>query len=96
MSQNPDLVIADFQARSNDGPAVGSFGITPNDAANLASVARAFIANITGAVKVTMLDGSVLIWTVTEVGVQPFSVIKVWQTDTAVGFMTPGTLIGLR
>jgi hypothetical protein len=95
MSQRPDRLIADFQARNNDGPAVGAFPITPDDGADLAQVARAFIANITGAVRVTLLDGSNLIWTVTEVGVQPFTIIKVWETDTDAGFMDPDTLIGL-
>ncbi len=95
MSQRPDREIPDFKARSNDGPAVGAFPITPDDDNELPQTARAFIANITGAVRVTLLDGSNLIWTVTEVGVQPFTVIKVWETDTDVGFMDPDTLIGL-
>lgn len=92
---NPDRVVADFQARSNDGPAVGAFDITPNDAADLPQVARVFIANVLGAVRVTLLNGSQLIWTVTEVGIQPFTITKVWVTDTDAGFLAPGVLTGL-
>jgi len=55
--------------------------VTPNDSADLSIVSRAIYVGVAGNLRVTMLDGSIVTFSVGE-GWHPIRVSRVWATGT--------------
>jgi hypothetical protein len=63
-------------------PVQHAAAVTPSDTANLPAGTTALYIGVTGNVQVTMMDGTVVIFSNFPVGWQPIRVIKVWATNT--------------
>lgn len=64
-------------------PITGAAAVTPNDSTDLAEVTLALWISVAGAVKVTMLDGTVVTYASLAAGRHPLRVKRVWATGTA-------------
>lgn len=62
--------------------AVGAAAVTPSDSTDFPTATRALYIGVTGNVKVTMLDSSVVTFSNVAVGVLPVRVTRVWSTST--------------
>lgn len=65
-----------------DSPATGGFDVTPNDSTDLSVATRAIAVLVSGNVKVTTIDGSVLTVYIAAGGPLPLRVTRIWATGT--------------
>ena len=64
-------------------PCEHGFPVTPNDGVDLTNPARAIYVAVTGALKVTLLTGDVIVLPVVNAGaIYPIKVARVWSTGT--------------
>lgn len=78
--------ISDMNAMSIHRPVEGAFDITPNDSADLATATRAVYIGVTGSMKCTMHDDSVITFDgLLDGTIYPLRVKRVWSTGTTVG-----------
>ena len=88
----------DFSSRPADlaGPTVGAAAVTVSDTVDdPAGPFRRLWIVATGALKVTMLDGSVMTFPAAPVGLLELAVRRIWSTGTTIA--TPNSnVIGLR
>ena len=70
------------RTRRLSDPAIGVFAITPDDAADLPRFTIAINVATPGTLRVTMLDGSTGVLTVTPGQAMPIRVRRVWQSGT--------------
>ncbi|WP_136443999.1 spike base protein, RCAP_Rcc01079 family [Pacificoceanicola onchidii] len=77
-------------SRSITSPPFGGYAISPDDATDLSTVTRALNVGIAGAVRATLLDGSVVTLNLAAGTVFPMRATRVWATGT-----TAGDIVGL-
>lgn len=65
-----------------DSPARDAVAVTPNDGADLANVCRALYVGVSGDIKLTTPEGTVLTFKNVPAGVFPVGAKRVWQTGT--------------
>lgn len=63
-------------------PVTGAFAITPHDTNNLVEPTLSLYIGTAGALKATMLDGSVVTYPALAAGRHPLRVSRVWATGT--------------
>ena len=79
------------KAQSFESPAANGFGITPNDATDLAEVTRALYVGGAGDVQVTLLSGATLTFSNVNAGTfLPIRAVRVLATGT-----TASAIVGL-
>ena len=67
----------------SNAPAQGSRAITPSDSTTFSTPTRGIYVGVTGDVKMTMYDGSVVTRKNVVAGItHPWSVVQVWVTGT--------------
>jgi hypothetical protein len=64
-------------------PVTGAFAVTPNDSTDLAEVTLSLYVSVSGALKATLYDGSVVTYANLTAGRHPLRVKRVWATGTA-------------
>lgn len=63
-------------------PVTGAFAITPNDSADVTENTLSLYIGTGGALKVTLLDNSVVTYAAIAAGRHPLRVKRVWATGT--------------
>jgi hypothetical protein len=63
-------------------PVTGAVSITPSDSTDLTEVSLSLYIGVTGAIKVTLMDGSIVTYTAITAGRHPLRVKRVWATGT--------------
>jgi len=71
------------KAQFLSSPITGAAAVTPNDSTDLPEVTLALFVSVAGAVKVTMMDGSVVTYPTLSAGRHHLRVKRVWATGTA-------------
>jgi len=77
-----------YEGRATNGPALGSFPITPNDGANLPTNIRAVTLNVGGSISWVGWDGESYETAVLPAGTYPLRASRIRATGTTAAELT--------